>query len=162
MDVRSNFGSSHSHLEPARSSLRRMAQLPPVLGRIASAAVSSADRSMLMLCAVPIAMGSHLQQPDCDISGEAADFQATVERVLGKPMGSPGRAFAAVRPRLTVDLRTRAQRVVRGRNSVAHPPSLAHEVRTHVANDAGSTSTLRSDQTSCGELTNLFDLKAII
>ena len=132
-----------------------MAQLSAVLGGIANAEVSSADRRMLMRYAVLVAMGSHLQQPDCDVIGEAADFQATVEQVLGKPLGSPGRAFAAVRPRLTADLRTRAQRVVRSRNSMAHPPradpELAHAIRTHLANEPGLTP---------GEQEDLLDLKA--
>ena len=63
----------------------------------------------------------------------AADFQALAEEVVGQPLGSPGRAFAAVRTKLPTHLRSRVQKAVRERNGAGHParadPELLREVK---------------------------------
>ena len=53
--------------------------------------------------------------------GAATDFQVLVEKTMGRPTGSPGRAFAAIRQKLPAELHTRVQRLVRARNGEAHP-----------------------------------------
>ena len=120
-----------------------------VLVQISAAGIASADRKMLMRHAVELAMKSRDQIVRSEeaetpsLIGVASDFQILAEGVIGKPLGSPGRAFAAVRARLPPDIRTRVQRVVRARNNAAHParadPELLGEVERHLGK-AGSES----------------------
>ena len=83
---------------------------------------------MLLRLAVSMACGGdRMDAKDEDIgqqkgsySDEAADFQEMVENYLDRTLGSPGRAFAAIRQRLPCELRARAQRLVRARSQAAH------------------------------------------
>ena len=128
-------------------------ELAKVLKEISAAKIASSGMKMLIRHAVELAMKcghsstcGDVEAPAFAFIEVAADFQVLAEEVVGKPLGSPGRAFAAVRSKLPPHLRTRVQRAVRARNGAAHPartdPELLKEVKLcfdMIGSEGGST-----------------------
>ena len=128
-------------------------ELAKVLKEISAAKIASSSMKMLMRHAVELAMKcghsstcGDVEAPAFAFIEVAADVQVLAEDVVGKPLGSPGRAFAAVRSKLPPHLRTRVQRAVRARNGAAHPartdPELLKEVKLcfdMIGSEGGST-----------------------